>query len=621
MATELAKAYVQIMPSAKGIGGSLSNALSGEADSAGKSAGGLFGGSMVKAIAGIAAAAGIGKIIGDSITEGAALQQSIGGIETLFKDNSEKVQAMANEAYKTAGLSANEYMQSVTSFSASLLQGLGGDTGKASDVANMALIDMSDNANKFGSDMESIQYAYQGFAKQNYTMLDNLKLGYGGTKSEMERLLSDATKISGVQYDMSNLSDVYNAIHVIQGQLDITGTTAKEASTTFSGSFASMKAAAQNVLGVLSTGGDWGNAFDGLAESVVTFGQNLIPMLTDVLSGIPVLFVNVLSTMGPAFVQTTTTALTDMVNTITSQLPFIMQMGGQAMGAIFDGLMAALPSMLDAGLNLVVTLAQGLISALPNIVAGAITLVNTLVDYITNNLPQILAMGVQLIVSLIEGLADALPKLMEQGPMIIIKLVAAIVQNLPQILAAGVQIIIALVKGIASMYQNLFSAAVNIVSTIWDTISSINWLDLGKNIIMGLINGIGSMAGALWNAAVNIAKSAVDAIKGFFGIASPSKLMRDEVGKFIPLGIAVGILGNAKAVTDAMGQLTDITSGSIQSDISAQLSGSAAYSPAAAANGQTVVVQLTPTFYGYKKSDGAALVRDLNRQLGGLALA
>ena len=288
MATELGKAYVQIIPSAKGISGMIQKELGGEVASAGTSAGQSLGSKMMGALSGVIAAAGIGKAIGASITEGAALQQSLGGIETLFKDSADKVKGFANEAYKTTGLSANAYMENVTGFSASLLQSLGGDTDKAAETANMAMIDMSDNANKMGTSMESIQLAYQGFAKQNYTMLDNLKLGYGGTKQEMQRLLSDAEKLTGVKYDMNNLSDVYSAIHAIQENLDITGTTAREAATTFTGSFESMKAAAQNVLGKLSLGEDIQPALQALMETTSTFlFGNLIPMIGNILKQIP----------------------------------------------------------------------------------------------------------------------------------------------------------------------------------------------------------------------------------------------------------------------------------------------------------------------------------------------
>lgn len=287
MATEIAQAYVQLIPSARGITGKIQSLLNPEASAAGQSAGQSMGSSLVSVMTKVIAAAGIGKAFSAAISEGAALQQSLGGIETLFKGSADKVKGYANEAYKTTGLSANAYMENVTGFSASLLQSLGGDTDKAAETANMAMIDMSDNANKMGTSMESIQMAYQGFAKQNYTMLDNLKLGYGGTKQEMQRLLADAEKLTGVKYDINNLSDVYNAIHAIQENLDITGTTAKEAASTFSGSFESMKAAAQNVLGKLALGENILPSLQALAETTSTFlFDNFFPMVGNILSGL-----------------------------------------------------------------------------------------------------------------------------------------------------------------------------------------------------------------------------------------------------------------------------------------------------------------------------------------------
>lgn len=281
--TKLADAYVQIIPSAKGIKGKITEQLGGEADSAGKSA----GLSIASAIKGAIAAAGIGAALKAAINEGANLQQSLGGIETLFKDSADKVVENAKMAYKTAGMSANEYMETVTSFSASLLQGLAGDTGKAADVADMALTDMADNANKMGTSMELIQNAYQGFAKQNYTMLDNLKLGYGGTKTEMQRLLADAQKLTGVKYNIDNLSDVYEAIHAVQEEMGITGTTSKEAASTFSGSLASMKAAFSDLLGNLSLGEDVGPSLKALGETLSTFlSGNLVPMVINMVSGL-----------------------------------------------------------------------------------------------------------------------------------------------------------------------------------------------------------------------------------------------------------------------------------------------------------------------------------------------
>lgn len=288
MATDLGQAYVQIVPSAKGISGAIRNQLDPEASAAGTSAGNNLASRLVTVVKGVIATAAIGKSIGAALTEGANLQQSLGGIETLFKGSADKVKKYADEAYRTSGLSANDYMENVTSFSASLLQSVGGDTEKAADVANMAMIDMSDNANKMGTNMGDIQNAYQGFAKQNYTMLDNLKLGYGGTQEEMKRLLADAEKLTGVKYDINNLSDVYNAIHAIQENLDITGTTAKEASETFSGSFAAMKAAASNVLGKMALGHDIQPSLNQLAETTSTFFVgNFIPMVMNIVKAIP----------------------------------------------------------------------------------------------------------------------------------------------------------------------------------------------------------------------------------------------------------------------------------------------------------------------------------------------
>ena len=287
MATEIAQAYVQLIPSARGITGKIQSILDPEASAAGQSAGQSLGSSLVGVMTKVITAAGIGKAFSAAISEGAALQQSLGGIETLFKGSADKVKGYANEAYKTTGLSANAYMENVTGFSASLLQSLGGDTNKAAETANMAMIDMSDNANKMGTSMESIQLAYQGFAKQNYTMLDNLKLGYGGTKQEMQRLLADAEKLTGVKYDINNLSDVYSAIHAIQENLDITGTTAKEAASTFSGSFESMKAAAQNVLGKLALGENILPSLHALLKTTSTFlFDNFLPMVGNIFSGL-----------------------------------------------------------------------------------------------------------------------------------------------------------------------------------------------------------------------------------------------------------------------------------------------------------------------------------------------
>lgn len=284
--SKIATAYVQVMPSMEGVAPTVKSYFGDAGDGAGIHFGDKFGAALKIGIGAAAAAAGV--VLKESLEQGAALQQSTGGIETMFKENAESVIAAANEAYRTAGMSANEYMETVTSFSASLIKSLGGDTQKAADVADMALVDMSDNANKMGTDMESIQMAYQGFAKGQYQLLDNLKLGYGGTKTEMERLLADAQALTGVEYNIDNLADVYTAIHVIQEELGITGTTATEASTTLTGSFNAMKAAAQNALGNLALGKPMEESLEALKETTDTFlTGNLLPMVGTIFEQFP----------------------------------------------------------------------------------------------------------------------------------------------------------------------------------------------------------------------------------------------------------------------------------------------------------------------------------------------
>ena len=360
MATEIAQAYVQLIPSARGITGKIQSILDPEASAAGQSAGQSLGSSMMATLKKVIVAAGIGKAFKATLNEGAALQQSLGGVETLFKGSADKVKGYANEAYRTTGLSANAYMENVTGFSASLLQSLGGDTDKAAETANMAMIDMSDNANKMGTSMESIQMAYQGFAKQNYTMLDNLKLGYGGTKQEMQRLLADAEKLTGVKYDINNLSDVYSAIHAIQENLDITGTTAKEASTTFTGSFESMKAAAQNVLGKLALGEDIKPSLEALLNSTETFlVGNLAPMIGNILAQLPTLLMSALKgVFTKLFGEGIGSALAGVLTTLGGAF------AGFKLFSVFSGLLSGLPGII-ATVKTAVTGFFALLSANP----------------------------------------------------------------------------------------------------------------------------------------------------------------------------------------------------------------------------------------------------------------
>ena len=341
--TSLATAYVQIIPSAKGIKGSLQKTLGEEASAAGRSAGSTIGSTIKKAII----AAGIGAVLKESLSVAGKLQQSLGGIDTLYSaaDGSKAaVKALQNyaKAAASAGISANSYMEQATSFGAALKQSLGGDTVKAAKAANMAIMDMSDNAAKMGTDMMSIQYAYQGFAKQNYTMLDNLKLGYGGTKAEMERLLADATKLTGVKYDISNLSDVYTAIHVIQENLGLTGVAAEEAKTTLTGSFGAMKASLENFLGALALGEDVQPALDDLMEKVNVFlTDNLFPMIDNILVNLPTILTSlsdILAPMMPDLIAGAAMIITALIVGLIENLPVlvgtVLSMGGQIMDAL-----------------------------------------------------------------------------------------------------------------------------------------------------------------------------------------------------------------------------------------------------------------------------------------------
>ena len=572
MATELGKAYVQIIPSAKGISGMIQKEMGGEVASAGVSAGESLGSKMMGAVSGVIAAAGIGQAIGASITEGAALQQSLGGVETLFKDSADKVKGFANEAYKTTGLSANAYMENVTGFSASLLQSLGGDTDKAAETANMAMIDMSDNANKMGTSMESIQLAYQGFAKQNYTMLDNLKLGYGGTKQEMQRLLSDAEKLTGVKYDMNNLSDVYSAIHAIQENLDITGTTAREAATTFTGSFESMKAAAQNVLGKLSLGEDIQPALQALMETTSTFlFGNLIPMIGNILKQIPNLILGgikgvfsgifgeglgsimggIVTALGSAFLAFKAFSA---VSGLLSGIPAVLTTIKTAVTGLFTamsanpiGIAIAAIAALTAGLVYFFTqtemgrqIWQGFMDWFSGVwqsIAPVLTEVwNGIVETATtvwNNMMAVVAPIIQAVVDFIKSVWDGISLWWSENQALIQQTFTTVWNAIQTVIQTVMPIIQSIIETAMNILGPFIEGAWNniytVVTTVWELIKIA--IQTAMDVISGIIKAVMAIINGDWGTAWNAIKGVGEAI--WNGLSATGKAIFDGFAQIL----------------------------------------------------------------------------------------
>lgn len=445
-----------------------------------------------------AAAAGVGALTKASLENYAQYEQLVGGVETLFKSNASTVLAYAENAYKTAGLSANQYMETVTSFSASLLQSLGGDTEAATKYADMAITDMSDNANKMGTSMEMIQNAYRGFAKSNYTMLDNLALGYGGTKEEMQRLLADAEKLSGQKFDLSSYADIVDAIHVVQTEMGITGTTAKEASTTIQGSVSSMKSAWQNL--VTAFGDENANLDEymgNFVDSIVTVGENVIPRLQTILprlvEGITGL-ANALIPMLPPIIETLLPSVVEgaiaIVNGVVAILPQILTVIAGAMPQVIDAMLTILPQLITAGLEIIVALSQGIIASLPQLFPAAIDAVMAIVDTLLDNIDLLIDTGIEFIFALTDGLIDALPKLIAKMPEIIVKIVKAIIDNLPKIILAGVQLILKLIEGIVKSIPDIIKAILQLISDLITTFKNTDWAKVGKDLIDEILSGL-----------------------------------------------------------------------------------------------------------------------------------
>lgn len=583
-----------------------------------KGAAGALGGIAKGAMVGIGAATvAVGGLVKASIDQFAQYEQLVGGVETLFKDSSGIVSEYADNAYKTAGMSANEYMSTITGFSASLLQGLGGDTAKAAEVGNKAVTDMSDNANKMGTSMESVQNAYQGFAKNNYTMLDNLKLGYGGTKTEMERLLVDAGKLSGMEYDIGNFSDVIEAIHVVQDEMGITGTTAKEASSTIEGSLSMTKSAWSNLLtGMAFDDADFDTLINNLVDSVSALGENLLPRVETILGGISEVISRLLPPIAekipellmqilPKLIEAGTNIISALVNGIQTNMDSITSGAMTIITSLITGLMTALPQIISITVELIKSLLMGIQANLPMLVTGALQILTALVQGIITLLPMLITIGLQLIIALamglaqqlptlipqivqgildcvmaildnidlfidaaiqlifglMEGLMNALPMLIEQMPMIVEKLVTAIVNNLPKIIEAGIQLIIMLAFGLVKAIPQLVKAIPQIIGAIVDGLGSLNskMSDVGLNLIKGLWEGISNAKDWLFDKIGGFADGVVDGFKNFFDINSPSRIMRDLIGTNLVKGIGIGVeLETPSLEKDINGNMSDL---------------------------------------------------------------
>ena len=451
---------------------------------------------------GAVATASVGLIKQVSSNYG-ALQQSIGGIETLFGKSANKVIENANNAFTTAGISANDYMQQVTSFSASLLQALGGDTEKACDTADMAIRDMADNANKMGTSMEMIQNAYQGFSKQNYTMLDNLKLGYGGTKTEMERLLKDAQKITGIKYDISNLNDVYQAIHVIQGELGITGTTALEAGETIEGSFNSLSASWQNFLaGLGNPDADMKQLVDNLAKGINGAIQNVIPVINNMVQVLPVVMdslIGAVESMLPTLINTFTELIVKVIDAIVKLLPQFIPLAIQCILTVTQALLENLPLLVDAGIQLILGLAKGISDALPQLLPIIITVIEEIVNLLISNLPLIVEIGTQLLLGLITGLTQATPQLMDTIPVLVESFITTLISNLPLLIECGIKLTMALGEGIINYIPSLISNIPKLISSIINGFKNgfSQMTNVGKGFVNSLLNGIKSSSGGV----------------------------------------------------------------------------------------------------------------------------
>lgn len=537
---------------------------------------------MGTALAG--ATAGVAALTGAALNAYASYEQLVGGVDKLFGESSAKLQEYAANAYKTSGMSANQYMTQATSFSASLISALAGDTEQAADLANVAMTAMSDNVNVFGSNMEDVQNAFQGFAKQNYTMLDNLKLGYGGTKEEMARLISDASKLTDIQeelgltVDESSMSfdNIIKAIQVTQANMGILGTTNKEAATTIEGSMAMAKAAWENLLvGVADDTQDFDKLVQDFVDSIGTVASNIMPRIKTILEGVGTLVVELAPIIAkelpgmvqgvlPSLLQAGAQLLAGIASGLVQAIPSLLSVVPTIATSLYDAISQAAPSVASAGSMILRQLFDGIMQAIPMLSEGAASLMTSLGEYLEENLPTLLEKGLEAVValtdsirenagvivdgalklaeSLAQGLVDSIPTIVQNVPTIVSNIANVINDNAPKVFASAVKIIGTLVSGLIKSIPNIVQNLPQIINAIVNVFLAFNWLNLGKNIINGLGNGIKSMVSSV----KSVANQVVQAIKG--GISGlPSQMA--TIGKNIVQGLWNGIKGMGSWLT------------------------------------------------------------------------
>lgn len=500
-----------------------------------------------------AAATGVAALTKASIDQYAEYEQLVGGVDTLFKEASNTIQQYASNAYKTAGVSANTYMEQATAFSASLIQSLGGDTQAAAEYANQAIMDMSDNANKMGTDIESIQQTYQSLMRGNYAMLDNLKLGYGGTKSELERLVADAEELTGQALDPSKFSDVITAIHAVQENMGITGTTAKEAATTIEGSVGMMRAAWDNLLvGIANDNGDLGSLTYEFADTVETALSNILPRVKIILGGIGQVIADMgtiiaqtlpemISTVLPSLISAGAQLLVGLVAGIISALPQLAASVPEIVSALYTSIVSAGPQLATAGTQLLSMFTSGIETGIPDLISRLPQIIEGILNFIAENLPSILDMGVQILTSLQDGIINSISSLVSSLPQVISAITGFIADNLPAIVNAGISVLVNLASGIVSAIPQLVAVLPQIISAIVNGIGNLmgSIVDIGENIVQGIWEGIQNMATWIKNKVTGFFSGIVDGVKGLLGIHSPSTVFAD-MGKNMALGLGDG---------------------------------------------------------------------------------